>query len=398
MPDLNDQTEDSLSEIYKNANSEYDAKLKELSLFFGEVFKDAEARKELKGFSLIEENQGEVSLSLRELFENQESEGFRKKSAIVDAFYSHFSSRSFENENVEDLVNFIKSNDLGIVAPYLAENFEIESLDKLTVSWWTQEYENWNLSLDSNWVGYTKAINLDLTKSGDQFGGEILVSDDYAKKNPTIVLGAFDYLDEPLSKEKSLELGVANASTQSIVNSANCSQLDQFSVVKLKMPEFKLTSSIRSWPHPDRINIVVVLGTNPGGNAQSNTVLFEKEVKRKNAGKWLDSNISFLINNWLDRQIDMKLLVFNRRPSNSDTETVSVNIKTNSNGDTETQTAVVGGWSLTQLHFSQTFNKCGTINDPFSDNGFGLRSYSGVNYGVERFNKFMFYLVPEIQL
>jgi hypothetical protein len=83
---------------------------------------------------------------------------------------------------------------------------------------------------------------------------------------------------------------------------------------------------------------------------------------------------------------------------NDQTETVSVNIKTNSNGDTETQTAVVGGWSLTQLHFSQTFNKCGTINDPFSDSGFGLRSYSGVNYGVERFNKFMFYLVPEIQL
>ncbi len=94
----------------------------------------------------------------------------------------------------------------------------------------------------------------------------------------------------------------------------------------------------------------------------------------------------------------MKLVVFNRRPSNSDKENVTVNIKINSNGDTEAQTTVVGDWSLTQIHFSQTFNKCGTISNPFSDNGFGQRSYLGVNYGVERFNKFMFYLVPEIQL
>ncbi len=268
-------------------------------MFFGDVLRDPEAMQELYEYSNLEENQGEVSLSLAKLFDPGEGNTSRKRSKIVDSFYRRFSARSFEKDlsSPEDLIEFINSNNLGIVAPYLAENFDLEEVDDLTVSWWTQGYEDWNLALDSNWVGDTKAVKLDLSENGGQIGDEILVSDDYAKNNPTIVLGAFDYLDKSLSTEKSLELGEANAATQSIVNSANCSQLDQFSVVKLKMPEFKLTSSIRSWPHPDRITVVVVLGTNPGGNAQSNTVLYEKEVKRKDAGKWLGSNISFLINN-----------------------------------------------------------------------------------------------------
>ncbi|MDP2041798.1 MAG: hypothetical protein Q8S14_09830 [Algoriphagus sp.] len=65
---------------------------------------------------------------------------------------------------------------------------------------------------------------------------------------------------------------------------------------------------------------------------------------------------------------------------------------------TESQVTTVGGWTYSQLHFKQTFNKCGTINNPFTDRGFGQRSYLGVNYGVERFGKFQFYLVPQIQL
>ncbi len=57
-----------------------------------------------------------------------------------------------------------------------------------------------------------------------------------------------------------------------------------------------------------------------------------------------------------------------------------------------------GNKTSTQLHFKQTFNKCGTINDPFTDRGFGQRTYLGVDYGIERFGKFQFYLVPQIQV
>jgi hypothetical protein len=60
--------------------------------------------------------------------------------------------------------------------------------------------------------------------------------------------------------------------------------------------------------------------------------------------------------------------------------------------------ATVGDVSYYQIHFAQTFNKFGTINNPFSDKGFGQISYLGVNHGIERFGKFEFYLVPQIQI
>jgi len=36
--------------------------------------------------------------------------------------------------------------------------------------------------------------------------------------------------------------------------------------------------------------------------------------------------------------------------------------------------------------------------NPFIDRGFGQRFYQEVNYGIEQFGKFQFYLVPQIQL
>tara|TARA_R110002020_G_scaffold218_6_gene1058 strand:+ start:480 stop:803 length:324 start_codon:yes stop_codon:yes gene_type:complete len=86
-----------------------------------------------------------------------------------------------------------------------------------------------------------------------------------------------------------------------------------------------------------------------------------------------------------------------------DKVTITNQIKINSSGQTEVQQTTVGGWSKTQLHFSQTFNRCGTISDPFSPNNpitssVAQRSYANVNYRVERFNKFEFYLAPRITL
>jgi hypothetical protein len=94
----------------------------------------------------------------------------------------------------------------------------------------------------------------------------------------------------------------------------------------------------------------------------------------------------------------VSLVLFNRRPSNNHETKVTAVIKVNPEGQTESQLTTVGGWNFAQLHFSQTFNKCGTINNPFTDRGFGQRTYLGVDYGIERFGKFQFYLVPQIQL
>jgi hypothetical protein len=344
---------------------------------------------------------------LARIFDENVDPVSRRKSAIVDAFYgaSKLRTSSTDGQNVQDLVEFIRENNIGVVAPYLAENFESGDVSELTVSWWSQDYEDWNLALDSAWKGKTEAILVDLDselslfeeEGSAGFGQEtFFVSDEYAKIKPTLVLGAFDYLDEDESI-KVKAINYENAATQAYVNSANCSQLSPTSIVKLMMPEFQLTNSIRAWPHPDQLRLLIVLGTNPGGSGYSNTI-FNQEVKRKDTGKWLSAPVSFLINNWEDHQIDMAMVLFNKRPTNSDGVQVSTQVKINSTGQTETQITTVGNFSGYQLHFKQTFNKCGTINDPFSNRGFGQRSSSGVNYGTERFGKFMFYLKPQIQL
>jgi hypothetical protein len=344
---------------------------------------------------------------LARLFDENVDPLSRRKSAIVDAFYTAAKSKISApgEQNVEEMVNFIKENNIGVVAPYMAENFESKDISNITVSWWSQDYEDWNLALDSAWDGETEAVLMGLdsefSQSGEVASGgmdqkSFFVNDEYAKKNPTLVLGAFDYLNEDKSRQaKTAE--EQNAATQTFVNSANCSQLIPTSIVRLTMPEFQLTNSIRPYPHPDQLRLVIVLGTNPGGSAYSN-VVFNQEVKRKNTGKWFTAPVSFLINNWGDHQIDMAMVLFNKRPQNSDEIQVSTQVKVNSEGQTEFQQTSVGGWNKYQVHFKQTFNKCGTINDPFFNRGFGQRSSAGVNYGVERFGKFMFHLKPQIQL
>ncbi len=399
IPEVSQVLNDQRNELFFSKDSEYESKLKSLSIYMGQVIQDPNARAELFGFSKIEGNQGEISIDLSKLFETEVDPVAKKKSAIVDSFRRLRSSKisSTTNYSIEELIAFVKENKIGIVAPYLAENFDESAISQLTVSWWTQEFEDWNLNKNQEWLGETKArlVYFDSYNFESNDQQDFFVSDEYAKKNPTIVLGAFDFENEI---EKENLISGENFAVQNFVNSANCQDLNQNSVVRLLMPELNLTSSIRAWPHPDRLTLIIVLGTNPGGSASANTIFFELEVKRGDTGEWRTSPGSFIINNWEDRQVDMAMVLFNRRPSNSETTQVSVIIKVNPEGQTESQVTTVGGWTYSQLHFRQTFNKCGTINNPFTDRGFGQRSYLGVNYGVERFGKLQFYLVPQIQL
>jgi len=389
IPDTSQVVDELGSELFVSQDSEYEAKLKTLSLYMGQVFQDPSARAELFGFSKMEGNQGEISIELSKLFEGGVVPSAKKKSTIVAAFSRGRTSKTSSSTvySTEELIAFIKDYKIGIVAPYLAENFEEASLSQMTVSWWTQEFEDWKLNKDQEWQGETKASIVDFSKDRVEFHDqrEFWVNDAYAKKNPTIVLGSFDFGNE-IGKDNRESTSGENFAIQSFVNSANCQDLNQSSVVRLLMPELMLTSPIRSWPHPDRLTLIIVLGTNPGGNASSNTIFSELEIKRGATGQWRTSPGSFI------------MVLFNKRPSNSDEIQVTAVIKVNPEGETESQVTTVGNKTYTQLHFSQTFNKCGTINNPFTDRGFGQRTYLGVDYGIERFGKFQFYLVPQIQM
>jgi hypothetical protein len=297
IPDASKVSSKQNEEIFVPKDPEYEFKLKQLSLFMGQVFQDKNARVELFRFSKMEGNQDEISIDLVHLFNTGVDPVAKKKSAIVEAFYKLGAARisSEVDYSVEELIDFIKKNEIGIMAPYLAENFEASSLNQLTVSWWNQEFEDWKLNQNQEWKGETKARIIDLinyTNNKEDFS----VSDEYAKGNPTIVLGAFD-LEIKTEKNNSSSASQENFAVQNFVNSANCQDLNQNSVVRILMPNLRLTSSIRPWPHPDQLTLYVVLGTNPGGNGQVNTLFNSLEIKRSDAGNWRTSNLSFLINN-----------------------------------------------------------------------------------------------------
>ncbi|MHA7130294.1 hypothetical protein [Algoriphagus namhaensis] len=394
----------------------YEQNLMKLSVYMGEVFKDKEALREFFELAKADEHHEDIDYSLKRLFETNENPMTRQGSAIVNAFYSNAANHRVSGEDFDpqELVDFINAHDISMLAPYMVGYFHPDSIQELTVSWWTEEMEMEGLAADPNWKGETPGYRLRLGEKGNfvRFrtnvaenldGLRVMAGDEYAMDYPTIVFGDFD--DQGLPPDDGgIGGGVSNDPLFPTLNSARCQDLNINSVVRLTMPKFRLTSSIRSWPHPDRMTVVVVLGTNPGGGAYSNRPFFEVEVTRGAAQdkRWIESPASFLINNWQDRQVDMAFVVFNRRAWSGDqTFKAIVTIKTDENGNssaTTTQELTIGGWNRSQVHADATFNRCGTIIDPFRDKGFGAENHQNKSYGIERLNKFEFILVPEINL
>jgi hypothetical protein len=380
----------------------------------GEVFKDPEARLELFELANADEHKEDITYSLKTLLATNQNPMTRQRSAIANAFYKNAANHRTlgeEDFNEEELIKFINSNDITMLAPYMVGYFKPDEIKELTVSYWTEEMELEGLAKNPNWKGETPGFKLkmnedvnfirfeqsesDLLKSD-----EVEASDDYAMVNPTIVFGNFEE-ENPENdsnlRKNSLDENINNRIVN--LNSANCSHLTSSSIVRLTMPKFRLTKSIRSWPHPDKISLSIVLGATSGSNAISYRPFFEEKVTRDQArnGHWITTPATFIINNWQPRQLDMAFVVFNRRPYAGKQEfTASVTVK---NGEVTTmQTATVGGWSRSQNYSNAVFERCGTIHDPFRNKGAGRESHNGILYGIERLRNFEFILVPEITL
>ncbi|HAS60170.1 MAG TPA: hypothetical protein DCS64_17165, partial [Algoriphagus sp.] len=394
----------------------YEQKLKQLSLYMGEVFKDREALRELFELAEADEHKEDIDYSLKRLFETKENPMTRQRSAIVNAFYNNAANHRASGEDLDpqELIDFINVNDISMLAPYMIGYFHPDSIQELTVSWWTEKMEEEALAVNPEWEGETPGYRLRLGEdrnfirfrksSANYFtSNQLLVGDDYAVNNPTVVFGNFEDGILP-PDDGGIGGGGSNDTLFPIVNSARCQDLNSNSIVRLTMPKFRLTSSIRAWPHPDRMTVVVVLGTNPGGSAYENRPFFEAEVTRGAAKdqRWITSPSSFLVNNWQNRQVDLAFVVFNRRPwSGKEEYNAVVKIKTDESGNTNTeitQELTIGGWQRSQVHGNATFNRCGTIIDPFRDKGFGSETHQNKSYGIEKLNKFEFLLVPEITI
>lgn len=392
-------------------SSQYEEKLKELTFFFGEVMKDPAAREELFSFADVHRDRGDIDYSLKKLFEEGKDPIYRKKSAIVSAFTEKANEKSRVNQdlNVDELINFIKENNISVVAPYLAEDFEPNAIEELTLSWWTQEFENEQIALDKDWKGATKAkkITLDnsLEKNDDSENNYFMVSDDWAEKHPTIVLGAFpDHQDD-------IDLGNSRIQTSNNSNAKMtsnpvqlCDANDKVNEnIIVRMPALRLEDNIRRWPNANEMYLWVAfandieLGSDglPDISSDVNMPLARFPITRKEARikRWLLSNTSFIISSWKPEADNMYLVWGCTRTSTEiDVEGGIKASKTGISGEANVEVAIRNSVELVS---ALSFDKCFTVANNVNATNQGYGYYGNTSFPVYAFGEVRTYFTLE---
>ncbi|TVP52908.1 MAG: hypothetical protein EA341_02165 [Mongoliibacter sp.] len=356
----------------------YENKLKELTLFMGEVFKDPEARRELFEFAEIEGNQNDIEYSMKKLFTENTNPLTRQHSAIVSAFFNKAENLKTTEEtafNEQELIDFINENDIGILAPYLYENFDIESITELTVSWWTQGMEDVGFASDPGWEGETPGIPIKINDSSDFLflrknsnnensinQNVINVNDFYAKENPTIVIGSFDenelmHLngnDAELPPWDSGEIG--NPDPQPSIRypheiGVKCDDLLPGDIVRYVMPDFQLTGNTRAWPWHNKITIWSASITSSPNQIVNNKKIVRDDFSiKKNFAPALLTSFSPTNGNV---QIGMSY----KKNTSSVSKLVNVS-EVNEEGEITNTTSVEFEKSFNRLIFTQSWNRC----------------------------------------
>ena len=176
----------------------YEQKLERLSLFLGEVFKEREALLELFELAKADEHKDDIDYSLKRLFETNENPMTRQRSAIVNAFYRNAANHRTNGEDLDpqELIDFINTHDITMLAPYMVGYFHPDSIQELTRSWWTQKMEEEGFAEDPDWEGETPGYRLKLGEDGNfirfrtngdthSTSDKVMAGDGYAMDNPT---------------------------------------------------------------------------------------------------------------------------------------------------------------------------------------------------------------------
>ena len=300
----------------------YENKLKELSLFMGEVFKDPEARRELFELANADEHKEDITYSLKTLLATNQNPMTRQRSAIANAFYKNSANHRTlgeEDFKVEELIKFINSNDITMLAPYMVGYFKPDEITELTVSYWTEDIEQKDIQNDPNGKGKTPGFKLKLNEDGNFIrfeqsesdllkSEEVEASDDYAMKHPTIVFVNFEE-ENPKNDSNARKASFGDNISNRILNSPVCSDLktNGQDIVTVRMPEIQLNDNIRRWPNHNYIFMWVATGSLEVGSdglpklaSSVNHPISNLKVTRRdgNNKNWVSSNSSFIISNW----------------------------------------------------------------------------------------------------
>lgn len=397
-------TLESSSEIY---SKNYEEKLKELTIFFGEVLKDPEALEELYSFAELKGPADDINFNLKNLFDDEFKSQSRKQSAIAAAFKADANSRLNQNYTTDEFINFIIENDISVLAPYLVDDFRINEIDEITVSWWTQEFEAENLAINKDWKGATKAVKIKLNNlnQDNRNANEteyFLADDEWAIANPTIVLGAFEKGNENILIEvenKNLNQG-ARITSGPVTLCGTDDRSTQNLVVR--MPAFRLDDNIRAFPSPNIIYFWVangdfVLGSNglPTISSTVNMPIANFEVTRKEARikRWKVTPSSFIISSWKPESSNM-YLVWGCTKTNVQID-VNGGLKGTKDGLTAEASVKVAFRNSVELESALSFDKCFTIKNNVNSINQGFGFYGTTNNPVYAFNRIRAYFTLE---
>jgi hypothetical protein len=383
---------------------QYENTLKELTMFFGEVMREESALKELYSFASTGGSPADINFKLKSLFEEDKNNpNFKKYSFIASAFKNKSKNlRSAENAiSGEDLIQFIIDNDITVLAPYLIEDFKIEELEELTISWWTEEFEMQNTRRDKDWKGATKAIKFSLNKKlavendAKSFKNEeyFLADDEWAIENPTIVLGAFKSNEfnqndvKTLSHKAITQNGRIGNSPVNLCNSSNKS----IQTIAVNMPALRLENNIRSWPNPNEIFCWVVTIDSFTPNSNGSPILtpliqvpltrFVVTRKEANIKRWLPLN-ALAIPAWKPFSDDMVMVWACTKTDDSIHQNVSVSASQEGNSATLITNVIKNSVELVAV---QLYPKCTTISSNVNAINQGYGFYGNTNYPIRAF-------------
>jgi len=321
---------------------------------------------------------------LKKLFSENINPQSRQQSAIVNAFYKKAENhrKSSEEEfNEQELIDFINDNEIGILAPYLYDNFDPESITELTVSWWTEDKEIEELQKNPDWDGETPGFKLSLNEDGNFiqfrtsepnfFENELIyANDEYAYENPTVVFGSFNDDEMIVDPGDIWYGGGGNPTPQPTTHlpheiGVNCQNFDfNRESLRYRMPDFKMTGNTRPYPHANKFTLWVANGQYSFGTQTSinlNQLAYEKKFSRCTGDdcKWQTNFFPVLVTNWAESSSNIQIIMAYRKRYNSVKQTVQVGVTNSSSGET---TTISHGLEATasrhKLIFSQTWGKC----------------------------------------
>lgn len=413
-PSLN--TEEFATSSIENINEE---DLIELSAVFASLLANPEVLNEFFSYSKIFGNEGELEFSLKKVFETEYDQISRKKSSIVSAFKEQDESLRYQDGgfDAEYFIDFMKNNDIEVLAPYLARNFSLEDIDELTISWWTQEMEDEGLLKDPNWKGETPAFKIKLANNRtfesiiEAIKGEdldiFMVSDEYAMLNPTIVFGAFrEGLYDRSFKQNESSLNNENLNYLNVVPSnvgINCNLVLPNDVVRYTMPALKILDNTKGWPSGNYITVWLAFGAyniNQGGlpslGFNVNRLVHEKKINRGDFAWKTDFIGQPLLTHWHESNVSIQIITAYQRNNHTFSQSVTSTSVNPTTGATTTSTQTVSQHD-TMSFGSQHWFRCQEINGAHKiTTGHGLWGGNAIWQMTGRDGRLQFTLEPRL--